>query len=742
MRIFSFFILLLAGFQCSAQNYFQLKSDIPVTVFGNTLQHPWAGGINFPVFSSVDLDSDGLKDLFVFDRSNNRAMVYINTGTGTINSYRYAPEIAKDLPALRGWALFYDYNCDGKEDLFTTGISNSGILQFRNDSQPGSVQFTAVDSMMKADYGGGPIAGIFASGFLMPHFNDIDGDGDMDVLGQQFFCVGTFAYYKNLSMEDYGVCDSLSHYRLITYAWGNFALRSGAYSNVAVGQYHISCFLATPPEGMFGYELALQDDTYAGIYTLDIDDDGDMEALIGDSGAKNSLLVINNGTAASADMDSQDTLFPSYSTPIHLNSFTSHAFLDADHDGVKDLLVGHNEFENKRGVLFYKNTGTNNLPVFNYMMDAFLQEEMIDVGEGATPVLFDADSDGLLDLIIGNVNRTDTGTSVQHGLSYFRNTGTSTNPSFEFITDDYAGISTLPVTGPLFPAFGDLDNDGDADMLLGIQTGELYRFENTAGVGMPANFVFAAASYFGIDVGNFSSPQIIDLNRDGKFDLVIGKKSGIIAYYENVGTVGSAFFLSQPTKDTLGMINVQTPGFIDGYSVPFVYDDSSGYKILVACMSGDIYQYSNIDGNIFGAFQLEDTIVSLYQGVKTTFNLSVSGGDINADGRVDMLVGLYGGGVQFYLQDTLNTGIKELSNGPSFEIFPNPVTSDFVLKLIDRKSKKYRIRISDSFGRIVFDEELHGTEQRFSGKKFPAGVYFVNLIDHQSYSTKRIVIIH
>ncbi|MBP6334480.1 MAG: T9SS type A sorting domain-containing protein, partial [Bacteroidia bacterium] len=374
--------------------------------------------------------------------------------------------------------------------------------------------------------------------------------------------------------------------------------------------------------------------------------------------------------------------------------------------------------------------------------NGFLQNEMIDVGEGAVPVFFDADSDGLKDLIIGNVNRTDSGSVVQHSLSYFRNTGTLTQPSFEFVTDDYAGISSYPISGPLFPTFGDLDGDGDMDLLLGHEVGELYYFENTAGVGLPANFVFTTPNYFNIDIGNSSAPQIIDLNRDGKQDLVIGKKSGIIAYFENIGSISIPFFSSVPTKDTLGGINVQTIGFVDGFSVPYIYEDSAEYKMLVACMRGDIYSYDGIEGNVLGNYIKQDTLISRYQGVKTTFNLSVSGGDINGDNQIDMLVGLYGGGLQIYLRDTLTSSISKVERTPLFNVFPNPANASFKIVAdkmsIDRSS---RLRIADVSGRILYDELFSGIEDVISTSEFSTGLYFVSLSNGVFVTTRRLTVL-
>ena len=58
----------------------------------------------------------------------------------------------------------------------------------------------------------------------------------------------------------------------------------------------------------------------------------------------------------------------------------------------------------------------------------------------------------------------------------------------------------------------------------------------------------------GIDVGSFSTPQLVDLNRDGLLDLVIGERSGIdngvlngINYFENTGLIDQVpFFRRNP----------------------------------------------------------------------------------------------------------------------------------------------------------------------------------------------------
>ncbi len=700
---------------------FRKEVSIPVSNGVNALTMPWAGGLDYPLFSQMDLNADGIQDLVVIDRHNNRLSTYLNNGSTGTTGWIYAPQYERFFPAVSGWAFLYDYNCDGKPDFFTTTFRNNGIMQYRNDTQGGNIVFTLVDTAMLVQSPFGAY-NIFASSYLVPNLNDIDGDGDMDVIGQQFNCVGAFAYYKNRSMEDYGVCDSLNDFELVTNAWGKFALRTGSFPQVAVSAYNISCQVMSPLDDQS--QAARRDDTFANIFTIDIDNDGDQDALIGDSQTDNTLLVINGGTPGNAMMVSQDTLFPSYDIPVRIKSFSAPSYVDADNDGVKDFIVSQSEYRNFNGVHLYKNNGSTALPNFHLQQTDFLENEMIDVGEGASPVFFDYDGDGLKDLVIGNKRKSITDSTGTTGLTLYRNNGTASAPSFVFVTDNYLNLNAQNYSGTIYPAFGDLDQDGDDDLILGLDNGTMVYFRNCAGAGTPPNFCMVTPNYMSIDIGNAASPQIIDLKRDGKADLVVGEKNGVLNYFENIGTIGSPFFAVQPSIDTLGQINLQTINATDGYTVPFIFDYNGSYRLVVSCMKGDVYLYGNIDNNISGAWVVMDTIISLTSGSRYGYNLSVSGDDINNDSLTDLLVGLYTGGVQIYLQNDTTTGIQSLPKDKGFKVYPNPSSEYFVIK--SEKGEGTYV-LYDRIGQAVGSGLIAGGYAIVSVQSFASGIYFLSV---------------
>ena len=113
----------------------QKSIEIQVKTKENALAYSWAGGLNACQFGRIDLDGDGQKDLLVFDRHGNRLLTFLNRGaTGEIN-YVFAPEYAKRFPQLTDWAIFADYDGDGREDIFTYSKGWAGMKVFRNVSE-------------------------------------------------------------------------------------------------------------------------------------------------------------------------------------------------------------------------------------------------------------------------------------------------------------------------------------------------------------------------------------------------------------------------------------------------------------------------------------------------------------------------------------------------------------------------------------------------------------------------------
>ena len=166
---------------------------------------PWTGGMNSCQFSEIDMNLDGIKDLFVFDRFGNRKIPFLNGGQAETVDYDYAPEFADAFPAFHDWVILKDYNMDDKPDIFTYSNDFPGIIVYRNISQDQLAFTLEVDSFLTSFQGGGHV-NILTTDVDYPAIDDIDYDGDIDIL--TFWGLGSFvAYHTNQLMELYGVPD-------------------------------------------------------------------------------------------------------------------------------------------------------------------------------------------------------------------------------------------------------------------------------------------------------------------------------------------------------------------------------------------------------------------------------------------------------------------------------------------------------------------------------------------------------
>ncbi len=674
------FVLLTTPLVQFAQSVFLQNNE---TLNNEQFAYPWAGGMDAIQYCEIDLNIDGIFDLIAFDRRGNRSICFINNGTPNTIDYEYAPQYSQFIPAFSDWVIFKDYNMDGKNDIFTYSPGYASMMVYKNVSD-NSLKFErVVYPYLKTLLPGGYV-NLFVTNADYPGIADVDNDGDLDIL--TFGVLGSFIdMHKNMSMEKYGIPDSLD-YEHYTYCWGWVA--ENDESNQL---FYDTCFAS----GSFA-PISERKVRHTGSTLLlhDFDDNGQVDLLLGDVDYPKLFALYNTGSSDNAFITSADTLFPSSTYAVSLYSMPGASYIDVNNDNIKDLIVspfdpGIVTSRNKISSWLYINSGANNLPNFEYPDMSFLQKDMIDVGSGAYPVVFDWDGDGLKDLFVGNygyyissyyINYT-LHSNFQSKIAYFKNVGTSEKPIFQLWENDFAGLGSLNKLG-LIPTFDDIDGDGNTDLLVGDSEGSIIY------VKYLQNDVFEVVSenYLNIDIGEFSSPQLFDINKDGLKDLLIGEKGGNINYYQNQGIVGASDFVY--VTDSLGKVNVTDYSLSwDGFSTPSFFRDNDGNTgLVVGSEQGKIFYFKAIDNNLNGKFIESDQLNQLLDTTNVDFDRGMRTGasivDYYSDGKLEMIIGNYSGGLEYFNGDAdVNSNIISHKDKDKLNIYPNPATNEVTINL-------------------------------------------------------------
>ena len=704
------FFLILSGSFVNAQTHdfgFRRNDSVQFTnINGLTIDLPWLGGMNSCQFFEMDLDQNGLNDLVVFEKQGNRILPFLKYNSCGLQKFIFAPEYIESFPPFESWVQSHDFNFDERMDLFT--YTTGGIKVYLNISDFESLKFELYNPRINSDYGSGMPVNLFTSSEDYPAIADIDSDDDLDVLN--FWTLGKFVdYHKNKTIETYGSYDSLN-FSLESRCWGHFS------------EHESSNVLFLNDDCSSKNEI-LDNTRHTGstLFAYDFFGNGLKDLLIGDVDYPNLILLRNGGTLDSAYIISQDTLFPNPTKPVKLYSMPVANMIDLNFDDKKDLVVSPfdpslDKAENQKSVWVYSNTGTNQNPVFEYSTDAFFQNRMIDFGSGAYPVFVDVDNNGTKDILVGNWGVYDSSNyvgSILHSfysssITLIKNTGTANNPMFEQISADLGNLRQYDLKG-LYPAAADLDNDGDIDLIVGQSVGTLIFLENTAGLGNPMQFGLPVMNYLSIDAGDYSAPQLFDIDKDGKIDLLIGNRAGKILYYKNNGTVSNPVF--ELVTNQIGGVDVRDYNMsYFGYACPNFFLKNDTTYLFVGSESGKIYYYKHIDNNLEGNFTLveeqlffvrDDHRFPIKQGIRT----SVAVSDLNSDGFPELLIGNYAGGLTYYSgmqAPSVFIGVSETRKSESdMKIYPNPTKEAFSIQLENSNSSVKKVEIKDLSGRIV-----------------------------------------
>lgn len=699
--------------------------------------YPWVGGMDAMQFNEVDMNLDGIDDIIAFDRRGNRKLCFINNGISDSVSYSFHPEFADNFPEIYDWAIFKDYDMDGKNDIFTYSPGYGSMMVYKNVSDT-ELRFERVVYPYLTTLLPGGKVNLFVTNADYPGIYDIDNDGDLDIL--TFGVLGSFVdMHKNMSMEKYGNADSLD-YEHTTYCWGNFA--ESDESNVL---YFDTCRPSSDYRNVNGKDRH----TGSTLLLHDFDDNGLVDLLLADVDYPGLFALYNNGTEDEAYIEYADTAFPGGWQKIRLFSMPAAAYCDIDNSGTKDLLVspfdpGIITSENKNSCWYYKNEGQNNNPDFNIVKRDFLQGNMIDLGSGAYPLLYDWDNDGLKDLFVGNFGYYSYSYYVNYFLhsvyiskiAYFKNIGTVANPSFQLWDADFGGFSGMNANG-LVPAIGDINNDGKADMLLGNADGKIIYAQNKG----DNEFEIINKSFMDIDVGDFSTPQLFDIDNDGDNDLIIGEKAGNINFYEYENDM--FVFVT----DSLGKVNVTDYNLSwNGYSTPsFFRNNGDSTGLLVGSEQGKIFSFSNIDGNLGGRFTelenidvlLDTSDVSYDRGMRSSAIMC----NLIPDGKMEMIVGNYSGGLEYFngvKTQVLSDVVDNKTEKNNLKLIPNPA-KDIVRISMSGINNIELLKILNSSGQIVRELSYVLNSDIYIGD-LPSGIYYVVGTDGKQCYTGKLVI--
>lgn len=434
---------------------------------------------------------------------------------------------------------------------------------------------------------------------------------------------------------------------------------------------------------------------------VDIDGDGDLDLF---SGSSDGIVFYfeNIGTP----------MVPSFDT-IQANPFgitggtyyTAPTFKDMDNDGDFDLFLGE---AYPISLLYFENTGTNTAPAFAAAAVNPFGLDFTNLGLAyayeAKPAAVDLDGDGDFDLLV---------TEAYGNIIYFENTGNNMAPAFATGLLNQFGLTQQPYYAS--PTVGDLDTDGDLDVGIWTNNGNLNYFENTGTVMAPA-FAAPVTNPFGIQPGYYYTGAALgDLDGDGDLDLIMGNGTGDLFYQENAP--GSA---NQPPVLVLGTNSDTICEFDTLGPIPIMAMDPDSTIPTVSAASTN--QAVIPDANISITGTAPNYMLTALPIMDGTAEIVVVASDSITSSADTITVTV----------DDCLIAIDENFFAKEFEVYPNPADKQVRYNLdLHSPVSSLRLELVDLQGRVVQATQVNDGGSRYNGEldisAHAAGVYFLRV---------------
>ena len=561
-----FFIYVVNASIVSAQPW--LKVDSLFNPSGVSVQN-----FSSPFFG--DLDADGEWDLLLGNGSSTRVDYFRNLGVGVPPHFQRDTSILASIYAggtagtNSDYPVMVDMDGDGDLDLVIGGFN--GLLYYNNVGDTLAPQWQRIDSLFAA-------INVEIGTDAKPALADLDGDGDPDLLvgiGESLFGgppAGVTFGYRNVGspsapsfIRDSTLVLGIPDIGLNSYPTladidgdGDFNLLLGRDLQTLVYFRNTGSTAAPIWTSNATTFNVVEATTYWKQPTLcDLDHDGDLDLTYGTSDG--TLFHYENlGSSTTPSFQFQS----SYFEILRISGNGARASLaDFDNDGDFDMMSG----DWLGRIQYFRNDGTQFSPRFTKATSTFTS---IDVGSYSTPVFVDIDGDNDQDIVSGALD----------GMVYcFINNGSG----FTQNTIIFAGIDVGFLSAP---GLADLDGDGDLDLLVGTEEAPAMVAYKNQGANV---FALDPSLMTGISSVRNASPAFFDLEQDGDNDLVLGGSFGQMLFYENTGTTSSPVWTrNDPMLAGVGARQNAGPAFAD-------MDGDGLSDVIVGEYNGNFSYYVN-----------------------------------------------------------------------------------------------------------------------------------------------------
>lgn len=310
-------------------------------------------------------------------------------------------------------------------------------------------------------------------------------------------------------------------------------------------------------------------------------------------------------------------------------------------------------------------------------------------------------------------------------LKYYQNTGTSAYPSFAAPLVNPFGLDSVYLS---FPTFVDIDNDGDMDLFVGEYGGNKKYYKNIGSATNP-QFDTPQNNPFGLTSnGYFSIPAFADIDGDGDMDMLEGSYYGNMYYYKNIGTATSPSFDS-PQNNPFGLTStyiIAAPDFVD-------IDNDGDLDLFVGEYYGAINYFKNTGTNT--SPQFASAVQNPFVLTTTVYFAFPAFADIDGDGDQDLFVGEYYGNFKYFENLQTSIGIADINTNNDIKIYPNPANS---VLFIESEQQYDKVEIFNSIGQSVM--MFNSNESKISVAELAPGIYTVTLSsDNGFYAVKKLI---